>query len=56
MKVLRWIKFVTHQVTLGRKLPRFARYTVGFQVYFCKITLALFHLSLKIRKSHGNAR
>jgi len=39
-------KFLTHQVTLVG--------IISFQGHFCKITLAPFHLSLKIRKSHGN--
>jgi len=46
-------KFATHQVTQVVQCPNFL--FTGFQGYFCKITLAPFHLSLQIRKIHGNA-
>jgi len=53
LRYKRCTNFVTYQVTLGSTVPQFAMYS--FQGHFCKITLSLFHLSLKIRKSHGNS-
>ena len=53
VKVVWCTKFVTLQVTLGSIVGLYIL-CIGFQGHFCKITLAPFHLSLKISKSHGN--
>ena len=44
-------KGITHQVIMVSIVPIFP---TGFQGHLCNITQAPFHLSLKIRKSHGS--
>ena len=53
VNLVRCPKFDIYQVTRASIVPIYTLF-IGLQGHFCKIILASFHSSLKIRKSHGS--